>query len=124
MRLPLPLLALTSTGLAADGPPTFERDVKPLLVKRCTVCHNARKLDDPDVSAGLALDTYEATLKGTKANPVVVPGKADASAVVGRLTDPDEDRRMPLSDKPLSGPEQALIRRWVEAGAPRGEPVA
>jgi hypothetical protein len=107
-----------------DGPPTYERDVRPLLVKRCTVCHNARKVDDPDISAGLALDSYDAAIKGTKAHPVVVAGKADASELIKRLSDPDDDLRMPLSDKPLSASEQALLRRWVEAGAPRGEPVA
>lgn len=109
---------------AADAAPTYEGDVKPLLVKHCTVCHNAKKLDNLDVSAGLALDTYEAALKGTKDHPVVVAGKADASALVSRLTDPDEDRRMPLSDKPLSGSDQKLLRHWIETGAARGAPVA
>ena len=55
---------------------------------------------------------------------MVVPGKADESELVKRLTDLDDDRRMPLSDKPLADPEQKLIRRWIDAGAPRGEPVA
>jgi hypothetical protein len=128
MRAPLVTALLVAwlapAARAADGPPTYERDVKPLLVKRCTVCHNARKVDDLDTSAGLALDSYDATIKGTKEHAVVVPLKADASELVKRLTDPDDDRRMPLSNKPLADPEQKLIRRWVDAGAPRGEPVA
>lgn len=118
------LLTTAVPASAADGPPTYERDVRPILVRRCTACHNAKKVDDPDVSAGLALDSYDAALKGTKEHPVVVPGKAAASELVKRLTDPDADRRMPLEDKPLSESDQALLRRWVDAGAPRGEPVA
>ena len=113
------LMALT----AVDEAPTFERDVKPLLAKRCNVCHNANKIDQPDISAGLALDTYDAAIKGTKEHPVIVAGKADASDLFKRLTDPDEDRRMPLSDKPLGEPERNLLRRWIDAGAPRGEAV-
>ncbi|MCA1686868.1 MAG: hypothetical protein LC745_13045, partial [Planctomycetia bacterium] len=119
----IPLWVAASPALA-DDPPTYEQDVKPLLVKRCTVCHNAKKVDDLDISAGLALDSYDAAIKGANGHAVVVPGKADSSELIKRLSDPDEDARMPLSDKPLSGPEQALLRRWVESGATRGEPVA
>ena len=116
-------IAATSARAADEGP-TYERDVKPLLVKRCTVCHNARKLDNLDVSAGLALDSYDAALQGTKDHRVVVAGKADASGLVTRLTDPDADRRMPLLDKPLPTADQSLLRRWIDAGAPRGDVVA
>lgn len=122
--LTLALATLAPPALAADGPPTYERDVKPLLAKRCTACHNVRKIDDADTSAGLALDTYEAALKGTKDHAVIVPGKADGSELYKRLGDPDDDRRMPLADKALPGPDQTLIRRWIDAGAPRGEPIA
>src|SRR5438270_6740907 len=75
LRTNLLLVLLVSQARAADAPPTFERDIRPLFARRCTVCHNARKVDDPDVSAGLALDSYDAALRGTKARPVVVPGK-------------------------------------------------
>jgi hypothetical protein len=122
--LGLALAAFAHSARGADGPPTYERDVKPLLVKRCTTCHNARKLDNPDISAGLALDTYDATMRGTRDRPAVVVGKAAASELVHRLTDEDDDRRMPLMDRPLSDLEQSLLRRWIDAGAPRGEPVA
>jgi hypothetical protein len=112
---------LPLSARAADEPPTYERDVKPVLVKRCNVCHNAAKRDDPDTSAGLALDSYEAALEGTKEHAVIVPGKAASSPLVARLSEKDEDLRMPLSEKPLSERDQALFRRWIDAGAPRGE---
>src|SRR5204863_1947030 len=105
-------------------PPTYERDIRPLLARRCTVCHNPKKLNDPDVSAGLALDTFEAALAGTKDHKVVVAGKAAESELFRRLSDEDEDRRMPLLDKPLSAPQAELIGRWIDAGAPRGEATA
>ncbi|MBX6311373.1 MAG: hypothetical protein IRY99_00390 [Isosphaeraceae bacterium] len=119
----LTLLALASSALAEEAP-TYERDVRPLLKKHCTVCHNAKKVDDADLSGGLALDTFEAALRGTAEHPVIRPGKAGESELYRRLVDPDEERRMPLSEDPLPEAERDLIRRWIEAGAPRGETVA
>jgi mono/diheme cytochrome c family protein len=116
------LLAVAgASGTAhAEDAPTFERDVKPLFVKRCAVCHNAKKLDNADISGGLALDTYDAAIKGTKAHTVVVAGKPGESELMRRLVEKDEEKRMPLSDKPLSDQERRVIESWVAAGAPRG----
>lgn len=115
---------LASPAWGADEPPTFERDIKPLFAQRCTVCHSVKKVDNPDVSGGLALDSFEAALVGTKEHKVLVPGNAEASELVRRLVDADEDRRMPLMDKPLTEPQRRLIAQWVAAGAPRGTTTA
>jgi len=104
--------------------PTYERDIKPILAKRCTVCHSSSKKDDLELSGGLALDSLEAVLTGTKRRKVVAPRHGDESEIVRRLTDPDPDRRMPLQDKPLSSAQRELIHRWVNAGAPRGSAQA
>lgn len=110
-----------ATMASAEEPPTYERDLKPFLAKRCAACHNAKKVDNVDVSGGLALDTYEAVTGVANGHKVVVPGKASESELFRRLVETDEDRRMPLSEKPLAPPQQDLVRRWIEAGAPRGE---
>src|SRR5687767_10016980 len=73
--------------------PTYERDIKPLFSKRCTVCHNKKKLDDLDISGGLALDTFEAVLAGTKDEKVIVPGRSLESRLLKRLNEVDEDTR-------------------------------
>jgi dipeptidyl aminopeptidase/acylaminoacyl peptidase len=101
------------------GEPTYWQDVRPVLRKNCTFCHNARHLKDEEVSAGLALDTYEAILKGGK-TPVIRPGKAAESLLVQVLHTPDPKRRMPLDADPLPPETQALIRRWIDAGAKEG----
>ena len=112
-----------ASGATADGPPSYERDLKPLFAKRCTVCHNAKKVDDPDVSAGLALDSFDAVLRGSKEHKVVAPGKAAESELYKRVCEDDEDLRMPLLDKPLPDAQRSLIKRWIDAGALRGEAV-
>jgi hypothetical protein len=101
--------------------PTYERDIKPLFARRCTVCHRASKRGDVDISGGLALDSLAGILEGTARAKVVVPGKALQSELVRRLADPDDDRRMPRDDQPLPERQQELVRHWIDAGAPRGE---
>jgi hypothetical protein len=87
------------------------------------VCHNAKKRYDPELSGGLALDTFEGVLAGTGRHKVIVPGRAVDSELVRRLVDPDEERRMPLQDTPLPDPQRDLIGRWINAGSPRGFPA-
>ncbi len=117
----LSLILCARSAPADDSPiPTYEKDIKPLFAKRCTVCHRASKRSMLDISAGLALDSLESILAGSARDKVIVPGKAPQSELVRRLADPDEDRRMPLQDEPLSSSQQELVRRWIDAGAPRG----
>jgi hypothetical protein len=61
---------------------------------------------------------------GTKEHEVVRPGRAGDSELLRRITEADEDLRMPPADDPLPEDQRELIRRWIDAGAPRGEPVA
>ena len=113
-------LAARGTWAWAEDPPTYEGAIKPLFVKRCTACHNRKKVDDPDVSGGLALDSLEAILAGTKDHKVVIAGNASRSGLVARLFTNDDDERMPLLEKPLANPERSLVRAWIDAGVPRG----
>jgi len=106
---------------AVEPTPSFERDIKPILERRCTVCHNEKKRGDEEVSGGLVLDRFEAVMAGTSNGKVVVPGDAEKSELIERLETDDVDLRMPMLEKPLTEPQRLLIRRWVEAGAPRGE---
>lgn len=121
---------LTALGIGfvaparGDETPSFERDIKPLFAKRCTVCHNPKKRDDPDVSGGLALDSFEAAMAGTKEHKVVVPGRSTDSELLRRLDSEDDDERMPLLEKPLPPAQRDLVRRWIDAGAPRGVALA
>jgi WD40 repeat protein len=125
-RVSAAVLTLGVGSFAAAAPvedsaaPTYERDIKPLFAQRCIVCHKASKRRDRDVSGGLALDSLAGILAGAPREKVVVPGHSVESELVRRLADADEDRRMPLQDKPLSPQQQELVRRWIDAGAPEG----
>jgi WD40 repeat protein len=104
-------------GAAAE--PTYWKDVRPVFRKYCTACHSARTVREPEVSGGLALDSYEAVRKGAK-KPILQPGKSSASRIVHLVSTSDTKERMPLGAEPLSADKVALLRRWIDAGAKEG----
>src|SRR5262245_20885234 len=109
--LTLLLATFATTPTLADDPPTYERDVRPLLRRHCTICHSARKADNIETSGGLVLDSFDAIGKGLKGQPVAVSGKAAVSPLFLRLVDADEEKRMPKDAEPLEEAEHDLIRR-------------
>jgi hypothetical protein len=120
----LGLASLAAPAWAIDGStPTYERDIKPLLARHCTICHKASNRRLLDVSGGLALDSYDAILAGTARKKVVIPGRLSQSELARRIADPDADRRMPLNEDPLPAKQLKLISRWIAAGTPRGTAV-
>jgi WD40 repeat protein len=110
---------LQPSSALRSAEPTYWQDVRPIMRKNCTVCHSQKTLREPDVSAGLALDTYEAILKGGEA-PVVKKGNGADSQLVKILRHPKPSRRMPLDADPLPDETVALLKRWIDAGALEG----
>jgi WD40 repeat protein len=98
---------------------TYWQDVRPVLRKYCTVCHSTRNLKELDVSGGLALDSYEAVVKGIN-KPLLKVGSSADSLLMQLVLTKDEEKRMPLGAKAL--PEEAigLLRRWIDSGAREG----
>ncbi len=78
--------------------PTYWQDVRPLLRRHCTVCHNPKQLKEPDVSGGLTLDTYDALVKNKK--PLLLPGNSKDSLILQLVTTTDVEKRMPLGINP------------------------
>jgi len=68
----------------------------------------------------VALDTYDAILKNAR-RPLIVLGKNSQSLLIKMITLDDSEKRMPLGATPLSSDKIALIRRWIDAGAPEGK---
>lgn len=102
------------------SPIDFDLDIKPILSDRCYVCHGP---DAAQRSTDVRLDTREglfAAIDGAFAEQIVVPGDPEASELLSRIATSDEDLVMPPVDSnlSLSGDEVALIRRWIQQGAP------
>ncbi len=95
----------------------FNRDIRPLLSDNCFACHGP---DESTREAGLRLDVRKAAVTTHQGTAAIVPGDAGASAIVARMTTTDPDERMPPpgSDKALQPEEIALLKQWIDEGAP------
>lgn len=89
----------------------FSRDVLPILVSNCAKsgCHDAASREE-----GIVLDSYNNVM----ATGDVRPGRPGNSDLYEVLLESDPDKRMPRPPAdPLSAPQVALIRKWIEQGA-------
>lgn len=94
----------------------FSTQVKPILNKNCITCHGGVKQ-----AGGLSLLFREDALSKTKSGkPAILPGDADHSEFIRRLTLRDPEERMPYKHAPLKTDEIQLLKRWVDQGAEWG----
>lgn len=105
------LLLFVATAQAAE-PVSFEREVLPLLERRCNKCHH-----DDEQSGGLDLTRLETMLRGgDELGAAIVPGQPDESPLIQVLTGVREPA-MPENGDPLPAAEIELLRRWIAEGA-------
>ncbi len=92
----------------------FEKEVRPLLVKRCFECH-----DGSVTKGGLSLALAHGWQTGGDSGPAIVPGKPDESLLIRSIRYTDEDYLMPPKKKgKLPDEEIAILTKWVAMGAP------
>lgn len=121
------LTAAAGAQSAKTSAPNYARDIRPILQARCAVCHSEKTLSTPALSGGLALDTFAAVKKGIgggAARLVLVPGKSADSELYKRLIATSASKLMPKAGPALPAAQIALVKSWIEAGAPAGDPKA
>ncbi|WP_460967170.1 DUF1553 domain-containing protein [Spirosoma migulaei] len=95
----------------------YNTQIKPLLNKNCIVCHGGVKK-----AAGFSLLFKQEALAPAKSGKLaIVPGDAEASEMIRRLTLTDPDERMPLDHPALKPDEIDLLRKWIDQGAEWGD---
>ena len=101
-------------------PVDFAREVRPVLAERCFGCHGPDKQQ-----ASLRLDVRDGTwLGGSSGTSAVVAYDAERSELIRRVTSEAGAERMPAKGPPLSGEEIALLRTWIDQGAPWPDSLA
>lgn len=103
--------AENSAKFPAESIEFFEKQVRPLLAEHCQKCHGETKQ-----KGNLRLDSRAAMLAGGDTGPAIAPGKPDESLLVDAV-DYGDLYQMPPSGK-LAGEKIAVLRRWIEQGAP------
>jgi hypothetical protein len=101
----------------------FSKDVQPILSDNCYFCHgpdaNHRKSDlRLDI-----LDPKEGPFAKREKVTILVPGHPEQSEMIARLTNEDEDEKMPppKSNRKLTPKQIETIKLWVEQGAKWGK---
>lgn len=98
-------------------PVDFTAEVKPIINQKCISCHGGVKQ-----KAGFSLLFREEALAKTESGKLaIVPGDADNSELIRRLSLSDPEERMPYMHEPLSSEEIDIFRRWINEGAQWGE---
>ncbi len=104
----------------ADSPASqdtisFANDILPIFQNRCAQCHGAPDEDgEPRLESGLNLLEYERVIAGSEWGTVVEAGDPANSFLLDMIV----DQTMPEEGDPVPEEEIALIRAWIEAGAP------
>ena len=97
------------------GTVSYNRDIRPILVKNCFGCHG----DVKQLEGNVMLKTFADATGKTGFEPVIVPGEPQKSILVQRVSASEPELRMPPpeSEKQLSAREITLLEQWVAAGA-------
>lgn len=89
-----------------------EKTLRPAFLKQCSGCHG------PTVQkAGLRLDVRSGVFKGGDSGPVLVPGQAEQSELLRRITSHEAGEQMPPEGPRVSEELVRHIREWINAGA-------
>ncbi|MFO0845555.1 MAG: c-type cytochrome domain-containing protein [Gemmataceae bacterium] len=93
-------------------PVSYEKEVEPILVNKCTYCHSG------NVKRGkLDLSSYEVLMRGGERGTPVVPGKGTDSLLVKLSAKLVKPYMPPKNEDPLTPEELAVIRLWIDQGA-------
>jgi hypothetical protein len=102
---PFPTALPSATPLPISGV-AWADGIGALFQSKCILCHGS-----PSGFGGLNLTSYAGITAGGASGPVVVPGDPEASLLVVKQAEGNHPGQ-------LSGEELALVRKWIEDGAP------
>lgn len=97
---------------------TYGKDIFPVLQANCIICHS----DLGGTLGGLDMTTYENLMKGGDNGPVLAPGRSAESRLIQMVEGKRPPKMPPKGD--LKPEYIALLRAWIDAGAPKGTVTA
>ena len=116
-RFPIAWLAALIASVAislpavAQTPPSFERAVAPILIKRCLECHG-----ETDPSGKLNLTTRDSIMKGGESGPAVTAFEANQSLLYTRVRSGEMPPPKRGHSQKLPENEAATLGVWIVFG--------
>jgi len=106
-------LAAEDRKVDAESLELFRTEALPVLRENCFDCHGGGK----KVRANFRLTTRAGLVRGGDRGPAIDLKDPSKSLILAMISYRDDEHRMPPSGK-LSERDAAVLRRWVELGAP------
>ena len=100
-----------ASGAKSAGPPTYFRDVKPILDGRCAGCHRIGAIAPFSLTSYASASSHRLEIAGAVKSRLMPPWHAKAGV------------RAYVNDPTLTPKQIDAIVRWANAGAPRGNPA-
>ncbi len=97
----------------ATQPVNFIKEIKPIFEARCISCHGRGKS-----KGSFRMDTRETLLEGGDSGPAIVLGKSAESYLIELVMGFDPDTVMPQKGTKLTREQVAMLRGWIDQGAP------
>lgn len=115
LSLLIAIVGFTISAAAADGPQqvTFTKDVAPIFQEHCQDCHHAGTV------APMSLVKYEEARPWARA----IKQRVSAREMPPWFIDRNVGVQHYANDESLSDEEIATIVKWVDSGAPQGNPA-
>lgn len=88
---------------------SFSQHIAPIFARRCVACHNTRT-----ANGRLNMDSFAALAKGGKSGIAFKGHDASSSLLLSKI----EDGSMPKDADRLTKEEIALVKHWIQVGAP------
>jgi len=113
-QLPKPTPTPTTAPVlapATGSTPDYTANIEPLFTAKCTACHNATAQ-----TGGLDVSSYDGLMKGGKDGVIISPNDS-ANSMLIKIQSSQHFAN-------FSADELALIKQWIDAGAPAPKAAA
>lgn len=103
---------IATVDLKRSSPVDYSKDVEPIFVNKCLVCHSGSV-----VEGKFDMSTHANVMKGGKRGAAVVAGKSGESNLFLMCSRQKKPIMPPKSEEPLSPQEVTLVKLWIDEGA-------
>jgi hypothetical protein len=108
----LGVLVIAAAAVTADTPPTFSKDIAPIFQNKCQECHQPNSIAPMSLISYKEVRPWARSIKQRVSSRQMPPWHIDPSVGVQKFKND-----MSLSDEQID-----TIVRWVDGGAPEGDP--
>ncbi len=107
-------LMLPAVAAAADAAktPTFTKDIAPIFQEKCEACHRPDSMAPMSLMSFAESRPWAKSIKARVSDRQMPPWQIDRTVGIQKFK----------NDRSLTDDQVELITRWVDAGAPQGDP--